>query len=97
MQTLDGKVDLSGRPSHLVRPARYGSGGQGFESQCLRRDRLIFRFSKWEPALVGAMFADADVGCYRPISLARVWLGIRTDVKSPYLDGKIRKEGGLSA
>ena len=42
-----------GRPSHLqlVRPAWYGSGGRGFESQteCLRRDRLalIFGFSKF--------------------------------------------------
>ena len=35
-----------GRPSHLIRRARYESGGREFESQCLRRDRLILDFSK---------------------------------------------------
>ena len=40
-------------PCHLVRPARYGLGGLGSQSRCLRRDRLIFGFSKWGPASAG--------------------------------------------
>ena len=30
--------------SHLFRPAKYGSGGWGFKSQCLRRNRLDLNF-----------------------------------------------------
>ena len=52
-----GKDDLfqGGRLSHLFRPARYQTRGRGFESQCLRCDRLIFGFHNWGPALAGGM------------------------------------------